>query len=362
MTGSAVINLITLAQVDDDYFSPGWSIVGLMVVVCLVLYAMLKSEKHSSEAAEREITQLHRKISDLEKRNAKPLSSESAPLRFQEPFRIIHVDDEELVLIMVDKIIRAEFPHVRIEQFQNGDDALAELSRREPDLLITDLSNDNLPGTQKTGRSGFELLSSLVDKHVKFPILVLSGTLSREGREQHLISSLGSALNLVCLEKPFNPRNLRDVVSKFVNKSNHASYPSNGNSTNLPEALKFQIGGFHGPSHRVEYIKDGRIQYQKADNAYAWSIPSVIIPNPAEWENFWAALESIDVWAWNALYENSRIIDGTHWHLDLTMRGRTLRAEGHNAYPLPEGLNDLENGNFGRFLNALRKLTGKEIR
>ncbi len=134
-----------------------------------------------------------------------------------QPFKIIHVDDEDWLLEMVGMAIRAKFKNVVIVTFQNGNKAWEELSRADPDLLITDLLNNNIPGrTESFGMNGYELLPLLAKKNVKYPILVLSGSLSREGYEFRTRQIAGPNLNVSLLKKPITSEQLYAELAKHI--------------------------------------------------------------------------------------------------------------------------------------------------
>jgi len=136
------------------------------------------------------------------------------------PLRIVHVDDESWVLEMVSQLIRTKYEGATITTFQNGDKAWEELSRADPDLLITDLLNNNVPGRTHEaagatyGKSGYQLLSLLAQRKVRFPVLVLSGSLSREGYGSRAREYAGPVLNASFLQKPFTPEQLYAELSK----------------------------------------------------------------------------------------------------------------------------------------------------
>ncbi len=133
------------------------------------------------------------------------------------PFRIVHVDDEDWLLEMVSSAIRTKFKTVIIDTFQNGDKAWEELRRADPDFLITDLLNNNIPGrTESFGMNGYELLPLLAKRNVKYPILVLSGSLSREGYELRTRQLAGPNLNVSYLKKPFTQEQLYAELDKHI--------------------------------------------------------------------------------------------------------------------------------------------------
>jgi len=122
--------------------------------------------------------------------------------------RILFIDDEAWLHEMMDPVIRNYFKEVYLLKFRNRDEAWHEMLRTEPDLVITDLRNDNvplLPGTRKEdlGMSGFELLRLLAARRVKYPILVASGCLSISGQEGWAKQCAGPNLKVSYLTKPF---------------------------------------------------------------------------------------------------------------------------------------------------------------
>ena len=142
--------------------------------------------------------------------------------------RVIYVDDDYVVLRLVSLIIRGKFKDVTIDTFQNGDKAWEELSRADPDLLITDLLNNNVPGrTPQSARlnygiCGYEILSLLARKNVKYPILVLSGSLSIKGYENRAREYAGPNLNVSFFKKPFTMTTIVAELSKYLGPSDES--------------------------------------------------------------------------------------------------------------------------------------------
>ena len=123
--------------------------------------------------------------------------------------RIVVVDDEDWFLEMVERLIQSWFGEVTMLTFQNRDEAWQELLRADPDLLITDMNNDNVPGrTQYFGMSGWKMLPLLAEKKAKYPILVVSGSFSMEGVENKARQYAGPDLNVSFLAKHFTTEQL----------------------------------------------------------------------------------------------------------------------------------------------------------
>lgn len=134
-------------------------------------------------------------------------------------FTIVHVDDEQWLLDMVRTVIQKNkaYTNVAIKSFQNRNDALEELRKSEADLLITDLRNDNAPGRKEDfGISGFEMLSDLAQRRVRYPILIFSGSLSESGVAAFLRKIAESGLNFSVLQKPAKLEQLSVELSKYL--------------------------------------------------------------------------------------------------------------------------------------------------
>jgi len=122
--------------------------------------------------------------------------------------RIILVDDEEWFLDFAEMLIHKYYPEADLLKFTNRNEAWGELSGTEPDLLITDLLHENIPGRIEPAEgyariNGFEMLRLLAAKKVRYPILVISGCLSMSGMEGWAKQCAGPNLKTYYLTKPF---------------------------------------------------------------------------------------------------------------------------------------------------------------
>ena len=72
--------------------------------------------------------------------------TETAATPHPRKLRIVLVDDERHMLKLLEMYLQEWFNAVELVMFQNGDPAWAELSRAEPDLLITDWRHPGLDG------------------------------------------------------------------------------------------------------------------------------------------------------------------------------------------------------------------------
>lgn len=134
------------------------------------------------------------------------------------PLRIVHVDDEEIILEMVKTIIGAKF-NVTIQSFQDSNEAWQELSRADPCLLITD---DIMPGP-----TGEDLVRWLVQRQVPYPIIVTSGW---PPTEQWVRNYTETNPNITFLRCPFTTdelcKQLRQHLPTEPVSPNNRSHPA----------------------------------------------------------------------------------------------------------------------------------------
>lgn len=98
--------------------------------------------------------------------------------------RIILVDDDSSYLDLLEDVICKNFSDAIVLKFVEGEQAWLELLKTPPDFLITDLER---PGKM----NGWEMISLLAERKMKFPIMLLTG--STKGEELHQKATL--ALN-----------------------------------------------------------------------------------------------------------------------------------------------------------------------
>ena len=123
----------------------------------------------------------------------------SAPRQGQP--RIVLLEDEQWLAEMVGTIIRAWDREVDLSIFENGDEALRDLCRQEPDLFITDGCHPGL--------GGFEILRVLADRNARFPVIWSSSPPGNPIEEDKALCNL----RLFLLPKPY-------PVDQLVNKLN----------------------------------------------------------------------------------------------------------------------------------------------
>lgn len=140
------------------------------------------------------------------------------PTRHGRPLRIVIVDDELMMVELIEIIIQQQFKDAKILAFQNRDTAWKELLRANPDLLITDLNNQNIPGQPGyMGMSGWKMLSKLAKRAVTYPILVFSGSLSTSSMKARACRCSGPKLNVTFMVKEFTPKLFERQITRLLN-------------------------------------------------------------------------------------------------------------------------------------------------
>ena len=131
--------------------------------------------------------------------------------------RIVLIDDELYLTDLLEKLIKRQIGEATILTFQNRDAGWQELLRRDPDLLITDMNNDNVPGrSEYLGMSGWKMLPMLAERAVKYPILVVSGSFLIPGVEAEARKCAGRNLNISFMPKPFAPSFFVQEVNRLL--------------------------------------------------------------------------------------------------------------------------------------------------
>lgn len=107
---------------------------------------------------------------------------------------IIIAEDDQLLNSLLNDFIESEFPEITIFLAYNGIEALNQLSRRIPSLMILNMM---MPGL-----TGAEVLKRLATRRVRFPILVISGSV--RSKEEVIKLSGYPEKYLSYLRKPFS--------------------------------------------------------------------------------------------------------------------------------------------------------------
>src|ERR1700733_10775631 len=119
------------------------------------------------------------------------------------PVNIIHANDEDWFLEMIELTIHTKFKNVIIQACQNGNQAWQRMLRADPDILITD---DKMPDS-----TGEDLVRQLAETGVPYPIIVTSGW---PLTEQWVREYADKNLNITLLRSPFTSEQLYKELSK----------------------------------------------------------------------------------------------------------------------------------------------------
>jgi len=126
--------------------------------------------------------------------------------------RIVVVDDEDWLLVMIERLIHAWFNEVTVLTFQDPDAAWQELSLRNPNLLIT---RDRM-----LGLTGEEICRRLFDRKARFPIIVTGGW-PPTGKWVREYASRG--FNITFLLSPFTVEQFNQMLLTHFGPSDNPS-------------------------------------------------------------------------------------------------------------------------------------------
>ncbi len=127
--------------------------------------------------------------------------------------RIILLEDEEIMWEIFEIWLRQWFADFELIKFKDGDEAWREVTRQEPDLLIMDWEHP--------GMHGREIFEQVVEKKLKFPLIVSSGYVKLE---PGVTSFTTFGLKVGFLSKPFKKEQFWRQINDFVGPSD---FPKN---------------------------------------------------------------------------------------------------------------------------------------
>lgn len=119
---------------------------------------------------------------------------------------IIVVNDEDGLLRAITVMLRDYVTNAEVLSFQNSETAWQELSREDPDLLITD---DAMPGLW-----GQEICRRLLGRKVSYPIIVISGW---PPTEEWVKECASRGLNIRFLPCPFDKSEFDEILEASLN-------------------------------------------------------------------------------------------------------------------------------------------------
>jgi hypothetical protein len=123
-----------------------------------------------------------------------------------------------------------------------------------------------------------------------------------------------------------------------------------------PSVFRFGIGGYTGDSFEVSWNGEALV-YRSFTTGFEPLETVEVRPRAQKWRLFWRWLDQNDLWSWPEVCENeSPLIDGTSWSVEIEADDKRLASSGSNAYPGTSGTEP--SLVFKRLLAALRRLLG----
>lgn len=132
------------------------------------------------------------------------------PSRRGHPPRIVVVDDETVVLQAMEFVVRSVFPDVNLLQFLDSKEAWLDLSKTDPDLLITD---DGMPRLK-----GKEIVQRLADKKAAYPIIVNSAL---EPNQEWVREFASQGMNISFMPLPFDVKDYQKLLLSVLPPATH---------------------------------------------------------------------------------------------------------------------------------------------
>jgi DNA-binding NtrC family response regulator len=118
-----------------------------------------------------------------------------------ERLRILLIDDEEIVNKRLRPALERE--GYEVESFMVGKDALASISAKDFDIVVTDMRIDEI--------NGLQVLEAARKKSSKTKVVLITGYATMELAREALAKGAFEVL-----AKPFRPQDLRDAISRAI--------------------------------------------------------------------------------------------------------------------------------------------------
>jgi CheY-like chemotaxis protein len=119
---------------------------------------------------------------------------------------ILIVDDDQIFVSLLEEFIKSEFPEMAQLLAYNGIEALDQLSRQIPSLLIIGMYMPRLTGA--------EVLKNLKGKGIIIPALMVSGNIKNKEEVINLSGYPDNCLSF--LRKPFKLELLADTIRSLL--------------------------------------------------------------------------------------------------------------------------------------------------
>lgn len=185
-------------------------------------------------------------------------------------YKILIVDDEVQVRVMVHRAIRKLWPDIELAQASDGIQAVQIAKEFLPDILILDLV---MPG-----QDGIAVLRDL-EKDIRFQSTLVLGITGYNTPEN--IKKLMDAGAITCLTKPFGPEDLKRVLDPYLGGEileeekmyEKTEIKRTGGLVNVMTFLGFMISGLQltGPSQTTaaDLVQTVSIQKQEPEEESA---------------------------------------------------------------------------------------------
>ena len=101
----------------------------------------------------------------------------------------------------------------------------------------------------------------------------------------------------------------------------------------LPQRFSVSIGGFTGPSYKVN-LEGDHLVYQAMGAGWHPQNTKRLHPSSEDWQHFWRAADKVELWRWRTSYKPRTVCpDGTSWEVELAFNDKHVHSVGLEAYP-----------------------------
>lgn len=119
--------------------------------------------------------------------------------------RVLIVDDEEDMLWMLQRNLSKGLPNIEVLAAKSGEEALAILSDKSANLIISDI---NMPGM-----SGLDLLTEVNNRYPETSVIIMTAYPSNAYENEAMLSGC-----LRFIEKPFDIKEMRQIVDSVLKR------------------------------------------------------------------------------------------------------------------------------------------------
>jgi hypothetical protein len=131
-----------------------------------------------------------------------------------------------------------------------------------------------------------------------------------------------------------------------------------------PAALRLFLGAWTWGTLEVRLAGDTVVAVRRPDLGPATSGWTVrVVPGAAEWRAFWRAADAAGVRGWPSACENTGVVDGGGFEMELAYAGGgRIASRGANSFPRRDGrCADTTSDEYEAFLAAVAALVGRPI-